>query len=279
MLISGLVLLASCRSVAPPQQTNATERPQRIVSMNPCIDAVLAEIADPKIIAGVSHYSQRAASTSVDLRWAMQFPATGDSAESAIALRPDLVLIGAPAPPQTVAAFNRLGVASVAIVVPQSIDESIAQVRTIGRAIGATEKAEHLVQRIRAAQARARPAANQVTIPAIVRMGGGLVPGPDSLPGELMASAGLRNISKDMGLADWGYLAIEPMLVHPPRVILTPDAAPDGALNRAVALLDRAGHRVVLARYPDRLSNCAGPHLVDALDRLTAIRNGMKPAS
>ena len=47
----------------------------RLVSLNPCVDAVLAAVADPDQIAGVSHYSQDPAATSVDVRWARRFPA------------------------------------------------------------------------------------------------------------------------------------------------------------------------------------------------------------
>jgi len=46
-----LLLLAMCVSVA-----QAAARP-RIVSINPCVDAVLVQVADPQQILGISYYS------------------------------------------------------------------------------------------------------------------------------------------------------------------------------------------------------------------------------
>ena len=54
-----------------------------IVSLNPCSDAVLAQVADRDQIAAISHYSQDPRATSMDLRLARSLPANGGTAEEA----------------------------------------------------------------------------------------------------------------------------------------------------------------------------------------------------
>ena len=74
--------------------SSATIPPNSIISANPCIDAVLAEIATPGQIAAVSAYSHDAASASAPLGWARALPAVGITAEEIIAARPRLLLTG-----------------------------------------------------------------------------------------------------------------------------------------------------------------------------------------
>ena len=68
-----LLALAGCAN-------NAAIVPGGIVSNNPCIDAVLAEIALPGQVTAVSTYSHDPNSASAPLSWSMQYPAIGASA-------------------------------------------------------------------------------------------------------------------------------------------------------------------------------------------------------
>ena len=79
-ILQGLLLagLAAC-SVASQEHrddidTVANDRafpaPSRIVSMNPCVDTILREVAAPGQIAAISHYSQDPDSASVPVEWA-----------------------------------------------------------------------------------------------------------------------------------------------------------------------------------------------------------------
>ena len=52
----------------------------RVVSINPCVDAVLREVADPAQILAISDYSQDPRVTSVPLDWARRFTATSGTA-------------------------------------------------------------------------------------------------------------------------------------------------------------------------------------------------------
>src|SRR4029079_12353654 len=72
---------------------NAAAAPKRIVSFNLCADQLVVALADPEQIAGLSPYSADAR-LSVVAEQARAFPRLDWSAESTVALGPDLVLVG-----------------------------------------------------------------------------------------------------------------------------------------------------------------------------------------
>src|SRR3546814_2367635 len=55
-----------------PQSVAAAAKPQRIVSLNPCVDAVLMRIADPGQIAAISQYSLRSEEHTSELQSLMR---------------------------------------------------------------------------------------------------------------------------------------------------------------------------------------------------------------
>ena len=240
----------------------ADARPQRIVSMNPCVDAVLLEVADAGQIAAISHWSHDPAGTSAPLAKALRFPAHGGTAEEVILKRPDLLFITPYPPMATREAFRRLGIPMISMGVPATIADSLAQVRQVADAAGQGARGEALVRRIEAALVQAhRPQPR----PALMRMASGLVPGPGSLSEALMANSGLRSVAADYGFAHAGLLTLEPLALKPPPLLITdrPEAVPP-VLKRL---------RVPVAGFDRRLLNCGGPSLIPAARRLAAIRD------
>jgi iron complex transport system substrate-binding protein len=261
------MVMAGCGPVAPDRMKRQVPIHPRILSMNPCIDAILLRVADPGQIVSISHLSQEAGASSVDMAHARRFPANRGTAEEVIAARPDIVLLEPHAPAATQAAIRRLGIRIEPVAVPETIAQSLAQVRAIGRIAAHAERGEALAARIDAALAAARPPAGAPPVPALIRMADGLVPGPGTLADDLLARAGFRNLSPDYGLANWDVLPLEPLLARPPRILFA------DAMRRAARpeLLDRMrGTRRV--DFPDRLLQCAGPNLIEAAGRMAAAR-------
>ena len=93
-----IMALASCTR---PPVAEAPRHHPTIVSLNPCSDAVLAEIADPGQLLAISHYSQNPASSSMDVARARQFRAVSGSVEEVLALKPDLVIVDLMMPRQS----------------------------------------------------------------------------------------------------------------------------------------------------------------------------------
>jgi len=254
----------------------AEQSANRIVSTNPCIDAVLVELVDPNRIEAISEYSKIPTSSSIPADVAARFKATSGTAEEVIALAPDLVLIDSFAPLATRDALARAGIRMLTLSSPTTIAESRTQITTIAAALGEPARGRDLVARIDQAVDSAPHGVNPIS--ALLWHGGsGMVSGGGTLVDEMMVRAGFRNAAADYGLQHTGFLPLEHVVMHPPRVMLTP--LPEGRADgekRALTLRQQAmeafSDRITEAEFPERLLFCGGPTIIPAMKRLTEIR-------
>lgn len=268
-----LLLLDAC---APAPRVPAPRVHPTIVSLNPCSDAVLAEVAAPGQLLAISDYSRNPASSSMDLATARRFPATGGTVEEVLALRPDVVVAGSFLAPATRAAFARLGVRVETVGIAHSVAESEAQVRDLARIAGQPARGEAIVARIEAALAAAAPPPGVAPVPALMWQGGGMVPGDDTLIADVMRRTGFASVSSAMGRHQADQLPLEHVLAHPPRVIL---AAGDVRGNedrmlRHPALAALTG--TARADFAPGLLYCGGPTIARAAARLAEVRGTLK---
>ena len=278
-LLAGLLLLTGCAKATGAPQPRVDGPPQRIVSMNPCIDAVLREIAAPEQIVSISAYSHDPRATSVPLEWARRYPANNGTAEDVIAMRPDLVIAGPHVAVQTIAALGRLGIPLMQAPVPETVAENKAEIAAIGERIGRGEAAATLNRRIEVALDRSRWNGRPAT--ALIWQGSGLVPGKGTLADELLTRTGFRNVSAEAGLKKWDILPLEGLFLNPPQVLLAGRAdmgAGNGDANRMLShpALRKAGRRLPIADYPSGLLHCGGPVILRSLDRLAAVRRELE---
>jgi iron complex transport system substrate-binding protein len=260
-----LLMLAGCAS-------QPAIVPGQIVSANPCIDAILADVAAPGQIGGVSAFSHDPASASAPLDWARRYPAVGMSAEEIVAAHPRLLLTGNLGSGSSIAAIRKASIRALTFGVPATVAESQQQISAIARAIG--REAEGLRLNARIAQAIApRPAGPSPT--AIIWQAGGFVAGTGTIQDEMLSLAGYRNASSVYGLNQWEQLPLETLVRNPPDIIFMADTA-EGDAARALAmkqrLLAKMGARTKVVRFPDRLLFCAGPTIVETMARLRAAR-------
>ena len=64
--------VVGCAQASPAPSTRPT-----IVSLNPCTDAILAEVAEPAQLLAISHYSHDPQASSMPMAQARRWPATG----------------------------------------------------------------------------------------------------------------------------------------------------------------------------------------------------------
>jgi iron complex transport system substrate-binding protein len=242
----------------------AQAAPQRIVSMNPCADAILAEVAVPGQIAALSHWSHDSRATSMDLETARRFPRHFGTAEEVLAFRPDLVIAGAHTPAPTRAAFQRLGIPVVLVGVPASVQESRAEIRRIAAATGRPAAGEALVERIDAALAGARHKGPRTA--ALLRTPAGVVPGAGTLVADVMERTGFSNAARTLGLRSWDVLPLEALLLNPPAVLLVD---PGASLHPALA---HARTDIRIEPLPSSYLNCGGPTIIALAGALASIR-------
>jgi iron complex transport system substrate-binding protein len=256
------VALAAC---AAPQPRAVRAHPT-IVSLNPCTDAILAEVADPGQLLAISHYSRDPRNSSMDLATARALPSTGGTVEEVLALAPDMVVDSAFMAPSARAAFADLGIRVEAVGIASTVAESEAQVRRLARVAGHPERGEALVARIEAALAAAAPPPGP-RVSAVLWQPDGIVPGAGTLASELMRRTGFASQSAARGMGQADYLSLERLLSDPPQVLL-------------VAGSERGQHHPALAAAPmmrrasldPTLLFCGGPTIIRAVGRLAEVR-------
>lgn len=252
--------------------------PGSIVSNNPCIDAVLAEIAAPGQIGAVSIYSHNDDSASAPLEWARKLPAIGTSAEEIIAAKPSLVLTGNLASSGTNAALAAAGVTTVAVGVAANISDDIAQVRQIAKAIGRGGAGEVLVLKIQQS-IRNRSGDEPHKPSAVIWQNGGFVAGEGTLQDELLAAHGFANASRSYALKSWDILPLETLIRNPPDVIFMPRTAKGEdakQLSARLRLLRHVSDKTKIVAFPDRLLFCGGPTTIKVSKTFSATRESMR---
>ncbi len=264
-----MLALGAC---SPAPHAAAPRHYPTVVSLNPCTDAILAEVADPQQILAISAYSHNAASSSMDLAVARRFRKTSGAVEEVLALRPDLVVTSTFMPPATRSAMTGLGLSLEEVPIASTVSESIAQVRRLAAITGHPERGEALVSRIELALADAAAPAGWQPIQTVVWESGGIVPGDNTLIAELLRHAGFTNFSAAKGMRQADLLPLERMLADPPKLILVagnPRSGEDRQLTHpALAALKNARRE----RLDPALLYCGGPTIIRAAERLAQVR-------
>jgi iron complex transport system substrate-binding protein len=261
--LAGVVAASIPGGCAEPAPAQSHSGAPTIVSLNPCLDAILVEVAQSEQILALSHYSRDPAASSIPVATARRFGVTGGTAEEVLALEPDLVLASSFMAPATKAAFERLGLRVETFGSPASIAESIAQVRAVAALTGNRARGEALVRRIARA---ARPPST--AIPALLWQSDEIVPGEQTLIAEQMRWAGFTNAAAARGLGQGERVSLERLIADPPAVLLIAGDAP----GQRHPLLAKRLKEMVTTQLDPHLIYCGGPTIPRARARLLEIR-------
>lgn len=250
--------------------------PQRIVSLNPCLDAILIRLVARERIAAVSHYSrERNSSTIADV--AETLPITYETAEEVAALRPDLVLTTRHNAISTRQALESLDIRTVLFGVPSTVADSLAQVRAVAQACGAIEAGEALVAEIEAALAAAAPPPGRRLIQAVVYQGRGFAAGAGTLIDDMLSRTGFENVAARYGLTQWGTIPLELLIADPPQLLLSGPATAGGVTWAEHAMahpaLEAVAFRMKRATFGEALLYCGGPVLLRTAAALAGARD------
>jgi iron complex transport system substrate-binding protein len=252
-------------------------RPQRIVSLVSCLDAILVEVADPGQIAALSRES-RDPNASTIAAVARRYPGVRETAEEILVHRPDLVLGSIYTPHTLRAALKRLRIRVEIFDLPKTPAQSLAQVRQVAAAAGHANRGEALVRRIEAALAAARPAPGSRPVDALIFQPNGFTTGPGNLMNAMLTACGFRNAAIRYGLKQSGRVPLEQLIADPPQVLLAGETAPGAATwaERVVThpALRSLDGRMQRATFPMRLFYCGGPVLIETAAALARARRG-----
>lgn len=271
--------IAACISVLCLSAANADPLP-RIASINLCTDQLAMALADPEQILGLSPFS-RDASQSFDADKAKQYRQLSGEAEDVLVLRPDIVLAGDYTKRDTRELLKDKGLRVEEFSFARSLDDVKAQIRRMGELLRQPQRAANDIAKIDAAIAEARTASARRPYRVLPVSRRGWVTGGDSLANSLLTEVGLKNAAGELGFGFGGFAPLETIISLQPDLLLVSDnnnsAHDEGEaflLHPALERFYPPSKRIAL---PDRLTVCGGPMLVDALKRLTAEIERVKP--
>ncbi|WP_083195023.1 ABC transporter substrate-binding protein [Pararhodobacter sp. CCB-MM2] len=276
--VSDALILALGLGLAALPGAAQTAPPTRVVSMNLCTDQLALMLAAPGQLISVSYLAHDGAVAPLQAA-ARALPANHGLAEEVYLLQPDLVLAGRFSTVATVAMLQRLGVPVIRFEPENSLDDIEAALRQMGAALGRTAQAEALIEDFRADRARlaahlAERRHGSEGPRAVLYSSRGWTGGSETLSGDILREAGLRNLADDLGLSWGGMVALESLLLaDPDRLILgQPARNPEGwsearALLHHPALRHSRAYRAGVAAN-DRDWVCGTPFVLQAIARL-----------
>ena len=264
-------LLASMALVSSCSAASAANLP-RLVSMNVCTDQLVLTLADPEQILGLSRFSRDGwQSKAGDLS---RYPVLSGGAEDVLLIKPDIVVASAfdKRATRELLKAKRLRLAELAV--PRTLGEARQQIREAGDITGHPDRAAAEIARLDAALARARRAVAERHFRVLPLSRRGWVAGSDSFVGSLLGETGLRSAAGELGFNFGGFASLEAIVNLRPDFIVVSQAGDyardDGQaflLHPALERFYPPDKRIVI---PERLTECGGVLLADALDALTA---------
>lgn len=271
--------VATCIAILWLSAANADPLP-RIASINLCTDQLAVALADPEQILGLSPFSCDS-SQSFDADKAKQFRQLSGEAEDVLVLRPDIVLAGDYTKRDTRELLKEKGLRVEEFSFARSLDDVKTQIRRMGDLLKQPQRAADDIAKIDAAISEARKASARKPYRVLPVSRRGWVTGGDSLANSLLTEAGLKNAAGELGFGFGGFAPLETIVSLQPDLLLVSDnnnAAHDEGeaflLHPALERFYPPSKRIAL---PDRLTVCGGPMLVDALKKLTAEIERVKP--
>jgi iron complex transport system substrate-binding protein len=287
-----LVAAAHCRAVlaaaailcatAPLHAGDAPGKPQRIVSLNMCVDELVLRLAQPQNVASVTWLSRDPQNSNV-AEAAGRVPVNHGLAEEIIPLQPDLVIAGVYTARPAVAMLKRTGVPVSEIDVPKSLDDVRRQIRDIAALVGEREKGESLVAAMDRSLASLPPPSGSPNPRAVVLNPNGATVGRGTLVDEIMTRAGLTNVAAELAIDNYGQIPLETVVANAVDVLIL-SASRDGPPALATEILRHPvlaalSDRTRLVMLPGRLWNCGGPAVIEAIERLMRVAGDARAAA
>ena len=283
--LAALALVAAATGVcaataeAAGAADTAVARPQRIVSLDLCVDQILVDLVAPSRIAALTHLAADPNVSAVAAR-ARALPATRGEAEVVLGLEPDLVIAGTFGATATVSLLQRVGRRVVKVALASDLDGIRATVRQIATAVGEAERGEAVVaafdRRLILTAGNGSPARPT----ALIYQVNGLASGPGTLDDAVLIAAGFRNLAADLPLGSGGALPLEALVASPPDLLVLSgpvdayrSVVADNLRHPALTAIRRTRGSIVL---PWRTWLCGTPYVADAVEALHQARLGLE---
>jgi len=251
--------------------------PQRIASLNLCTDQLLLMLVPRGRIVSVSDWAAKPESSYMAAA-AQGIPTNHGLAEGALAHDPDLILAGEYTDIAMVNLLRRLGYRVEVVKVPRDLDEMRAHILHVGALVGESAAAQRMLASMEIRMHAI--AAHTSTGPrglAAAYAPNGLTVGRGAVLAQIIERAGWRNLGSELGIAGYGQISLEQLLVAQPQLLVLDVTADSSGGSIAHGYLEHPALRSLaqsarLVIMPPHLSECVGPMTIDAIELLVAQR-------
>ena len=252
----------------------AAQTPQRVVTLNLCLDQMALRLAAPGQLVGVSYLSQDPR-LSVLADRAAALPSVRDSFESILTLRPDLVILGQGSHASLKRLLRGAEVRVLELPWATSIEEAEAVIEQMATALGRDAVGRSLIAGMRE-QRRQFTWTGAPRGTAVYLEANRGTSGKGSLMDELLRLSGFRNLAAELGIGSFGRVSLETVLAGQPDLLVLDGTANDNPARATEfvghhALLALVGN-AKLASVPTRYSICAGPDNFEVMRLLAEAR-------
>lgn len=263
-----LLLWGTALFAGPPQRP-----PSRVVSQTVGTDELLLALARPEQVAALSHIS-RSPDYSAAAKEAAAYPQLRNSdAESVLSFRPDLVLLASYTRAETKDLLRRAGVRILEFDHFDSLEDTYANLRLLGDALGRRERAEAVIRDCQArVAALEKRLAGAAPVWVIAPSPYGLIGGRHTTFDDVCQHAGAINAAAAAGLEGHAPTPSEQVLGWRVDALVLEGSDGPGALARVRELppfkflpATRAGRYALL---PGPLMSSVSQYRVDAYEAL-----------
>ncbi len=247
-------------------------KPQRIVSLNLCVDQILVDLVPRRRIRALSYLATDPSVSAVADK-ARGLALTRGDPEEVVRFKPDLVIAGTFTTKATTSLLTRLGLRVLVMPLAQDFAGIRLAVRTIATAVGEPARGATVIasfDRKLSDPSHQRPTDRRPT--ALVYGVNGATAPPGTLADAVLRAAGLHNGTADRRVSATATLPLEALVARPPQLIVL--VGPANEFRSAAA--DNLRHpalrwvlqRRASIRIPRALWLCGSPHVADAVVRL-----------
>ncbi len=239
--------------------------PQKIVSLNLCTDQLLMLLADPNQIASLSKIVDDP-NVSFFAEKSAGFKKNRGDAEEIFVNNPDLVVAGVYTEKATVQILQSLGVRVEIFPIEQNFDDIVKNIRKMGLLIGHSDRAKRMIDDF---NFRLEELSSGITERprAAIYSANGYTTGTDTLSGQILKTAGFRNITEEVGMSFGGTLPLETLIMLKPDLVITGKAYPGHSRSEEI-LTHPVLRPFKTLTQTDAKWICGTPAVLDAVEEL-----------
>lgn len=233
--------------------------PQRIASLNICIDQLLWALIPRERLVSISYLTANPIWSPI-ANEVQGTPLNHGLAEEIVPHKPDVIFAGEFDAPNAIELLQKLGNRVERLSLPRTLSDINTQILQLAEKVGAQKKAQQMVSDIDRQITELQNAnVGKEPLTAFWYSANGVVIGSGTLEHEFMQLAGLRNLAAERNMYGFNQLDLELLLSAKPQILIV-EKGSDDAFSLAREYLSHPALRNAdfkIITLPSGLSGCA----------------------